>query len=58
MDEVVSSLKAAYKKLEKEKTIVVSALQFLASRELPLRADIIKKNSELTNLRTKLSFLE
>lgn len=50
MDEVVSSLRTTYKKLEREKMVVIMALQFLASRELPLHSKILQKNFELSNL--------
>lgn len=55
MDEAISPLRAAYKKLEREKMAVVLSLQFSASHELPLRTEILQKNSVLFDLRTKLS---
>lgn len=41
MYEIVSALKATYKKQEREKMAVILALWFLASRKLPLCIEIV-----------------
>lgn len=47
MGEVIFSLRAAYKKLKREKMVVVLALWFSTSRELLLRVDLVRKNFDL-----------
>lgn len=58
LNRVVYSLRTTFKKHEREKAAVVLALRLSTSRELALRIDIVKKDTELFDLRAKLTSLE
>lgn len=54
LDGAVTPLRAAYRRLEREKMAIILAFKFSASRELPLQTELARKSSKLSDPHGKL----